>query len=318
MSEYLRYCMSSANWLFIRGVHALIGKYCTGHNKYGSKDLQSVLDGNDAIYKGICSGKPFACCRYGYVEIDLAIMAWTNNKFGKPFPKKSAEFCDVFATDYGKKEGLLQFGEIMHDAGKRADVLCLWDNMKMSDYYISQIPDVERKVIANAGCIEPFTREKPWTRALHGKKVLVINPFASVIETQYKEKREKLFINPDVLPEFHLETMDSIWYSQAGKDERFRTWFEAYDYLFDEALKRDFDIALLGCGLFGFPLAARLKSAGKQAVHMGSASQLLFGITGKRWQESGGLAKVVNENWVTPPKALAPSNPEKLDNCCYW
>lgn len=318
MSEYLQYCMSSANWLFIRGIHALTGKYYTSHNRYGSKKLQSVLEGNDAIYRGIRSGKPFACCRYGYVEIDLAIMAWENKRLGVPLPQKNSELYDIFVMDDGKKEGVLKFGEIMYDAGKQADVLCLWDNMKMSDYYISRLPDVESKVIANAGCIEPFTREEPWTRALQGKKVLVINPFASIIERQYKEKREKLFQNPDVLPEFSLETMDSVWYSQAGKDERFRTWFDAYDYLFYEALKRDFDIALLGCGLFGFPLATRLKLAGKQAIHMGSASQLLFGINGKRWQESGGLVKVVNENWVTPPKELAPSNPEKLDNCCYW
>lgn len=318
MREYLRYCRSAINWFLIRGVHTLTGKYYTGHNNYGKRKLQSVLEGNEAIYRGICSGEPFACCRYGYVEIELAITAWKNERLGIPLPPKSFEFYDFLATNRGKKEGLLEFGKIMYDAGERADILCLWDNMKMSDYYISQIPNANSKVIADAGCVEPFARTNPWTRALQGKKVLVINPFATIIEKQYKTKREKLFKNPDVLPEFSLETMDSVWYSQAGKDERFQTWLEAYDYLFYEALKRDFDIALLGCGMFGFPLATRLKMAGKQAIHMGSASQLLFGITGKRWQESGGLSKIINDNWVTPPKELAPSNPEKLDNCCYW
>ncbi len=318
MKEISQYYMESLKWLIIQGMHVITKKYYIEENKYGGKKLQSAWEGNEAIYRGIRSGEPFACCRYGYVEIDLAIAAWRHQKFGIPFRGKYSELGEIFQTPNGEnEEGILKFGKIMYEAGAQADVLCLWENMKMSDYYVSRLPNVSHKVIAQAGCIEPFTRNEPWTRALKGKKVLVINPFASVIKKQY-EKREKLFSNPDILPEFHLEVMDAVWYSQAGKDDRFKTWFEAYDYLFDQAMQKNFDIALLGCGLFGFPLAARLKVAGKQAIHMGSASQLLFGITGKRWKDSGGLDQIVNENWVTPPKELAPANPDKLDHGCYW
>ena len=50
-------------------------------------------------------------------------------------------------------------------------------------------------------------------------------------------------------------------------------------------MKIDFDVAIIGCGAYGFPLAAKLKQAGKQAIHLAGATQLLFGIKGKRWEE---------------------------------
>ena len=45
-------------------------------------------------------------------------------------------------------------------------------------------------------------------------------------------------------------------------------------------MKFDFDVALIGCGAYGFPLAAKLKTAGKQAIHLGGVLQALFGIKG--------------------------------------
>lgn len=46
----------------------------------------------------------------------------------------------------------------------------------------------------------------------------------------------------------------------------------------DEIDKQDYDIALIGCGAYGFPLAAHIKRSGKKAIHLGGALQLLFGI----------------------------------------
>ena len=45
---------------------------------------------------------------------------------------------------------------------------------------------------------------------LRGKKVLVIHPFAETIQHQYEQKRTLLFKNPDVLPEFQLETIKAV------------------------------------------------------------------------------------------------------------
>ena len=100
----------------------------------------------------------------------------------------------------------------------------------------------------------------------------------------------------------------------------------------NEIDKIDFDIAIIGCGAYGLPLAAHVKRIGKQAVHMGGGTQLLFGILGKRWTEqySGSFHyrpgidisldyhPLFNEYWVFPGQNEKPKGSDKVDNSCYW
>lgn len=72
-----------------------------------------------------------------------------------------------------------------------------------------------------------------------------------------------------------------------------------------ESDKKDFEIAILGCGAYGFPLAAYIKSIGKKAVHVGGTAQLIYGIKGKRWEKRD----FINDAWVSP-------RPE--ESGCYW
>jgi hypothetical protein len=85
--------------------------------------------------------------------------------------------------------------------------------------------------------------------------------------------------------------------------------------------KIDFDIALIGCGAYGMPLAAFIKKElNKQAIHMGGCLQLLFGIKGKRWEtDSFKWDKILyNDAWVRPTDDLKPSNYKKVEDGCYW
>ena len=86
-------------------------------------------------------------------------------------------------------------------------------------------------------------------------------------------------------------------------------------------MKIDFDIAILGCGAYGMPLAVKLKRAGKQAVHLGGATQLLFGIKGTRWEAKNyptNIAKLFNEYWVRPSASEKVKGREKVEGGCYW
>ena len=82
----------------------------------------------------------------------------------------------------------------------------------------------------------------------------------------------------------------------------------------------DFDIAIIGCGAYGMPLAAMLKKAGKQAIHLGGATQLLFGIKGRRWEENypSKIATFFNEYWVYPAESEKPKNASTVEMGCYW
>lgn len=98
----------------------------------------------------------------------------------------------------------------------------------------------------------------------------------------------------------------------------FATWFDALDHMFVEALEKPFDVALVGCGAYGFPLAARLKRAGKKVVHLGGVLQLLFGIQGKRWDNRPAYRVLYNESWTRPSPEETPPSASQVDGGVYW
>ena len=46
----------------------------------------------------------------------------------------------------------------------------------------------------------------------------------------------------------------------------------------------DFEIAIIGAGAYGLPLGAFIKKIGRQAIHLGGATQILFGVRRARWE----------------------------------
>lgn len=184
-----------------------------------------------------------------------------NAGFFPPTEKKIAQFCELMLQDM-----------------KRVDILGSW--VANEHYFMNELKGVTfvQREVQN-----PYFANLPWTKALEGKKVLVVHPFADLIEHQYSNKREKLFTNPDILPEFNLKAIKAVQ-SLGGQHETFKDWFEALQWMKDEIDQQDYDICLIGCGAYGFPLAAHVKRQGKKAVHLGGSLQLLFGIKGKRWE----------------------------------
>lgn len=164
--------------------------------------------------------------------------------------------------------------------------------------------------------LEPFFADEPWTLALQGKNVLVIHPFDQSIEAQYR-RRTKLFNRP-ILPDFNLITQRAVQTIAGNKDERFETWFDALEYMYNTAMRKEFDVAILGCGAYGFPLAAKLKRAGKVAIHLGGVTQLIFGIRGARWEQWPEYLDLMTEAWVRPLNSEAPNNSQSVEGGCYW
>ena len=112
-------------------------------------------------------------------------------------------------------------------------------------------------------------------------------------------------------------------------DSRFSDWFEALRWMENEIDKRDYDVCLIGCGAYGLPLAAHVKRRGKQAIHLGGALQLLFGIKGKRWEDpmygvkewripQGSYSSLINEYWVRPDSTDTPKSSIAVEGGCYW
>lgn len=262
-------------------------------------------------------------CRFGNTELQTVVGNLGVRIMGHS-PERD-EYLDKWFTRLGKDSGFFpvdyqyldKFTDCILESYKQADLLAMW-HLNMEDFVIEEYkPDVALTYLFR---LEPWlAKGRPWSAALKGKKVLLIHPFEDTIQAQYK-KREQLFPGTDILPEFELKTLKAVQTLCGEKDERFDNWFEALEYMYQEALKIDFDIAIIGCGAYGMPLAAKLKQAGKQTIHLGGATQLLFGIKGRRWEENypSKIATCFNDAWTYPLDSEKPKNGSTVEKGCYW
>ncbi len=283
----------------------------------GNKFFYKGQDASDIIKKHILSPKPEMICRFGTLELDtMRIMLEAKGKLPKYNRWHKALFSNTAgffpAEDYQMTRFACEQLEILKYIDVQACRSERYELFAAKKYSINaELVDID--VISY-----PFFYERPWTMALSGKKVLVINPFDETIRKQYS-KRELLFKNPDVLPEFELITyrpVQGIGYSK--KKLAYKTWFEALDVMKEDIKNIDFDIAIIGAGAYGMFLAQYAKSIGKKAVHMGGATQLLFGISGKRWDPCFG--GYYNQYWTRPSVRETPDGVELFENgtMAYW
>ncbi len=275
-------------------------------------DVNSV---QTRIAEMILSGRPMMVGRMGGVEscvVPDAVRAdILNTELKKANTKRIYNNAGFFPPT---RENLIKYSDLIQDCFKQVDILA---TMSMNnDEFLIRNRLGKDTMVTELGHLEPYYSDIPWSKALKGKKVLVIHPFAESIKSQY-EKRELLFENKDILPEFELKTIKAVQ-SIAGTKTEFSDWFEALDYMYEEAMKLDFDVAIIGCGAYGFPLAAMLKKAGKQAIHLAGATQILFGVWGSRWENFKVIKALKNENWVRPSLAETPDGAGKVEGACYW
>lgn len=292
---------------------------------------------SERVYNLLVSDRPCLICRYGAFELNCLLNYLSVKKRGYPvfeyitnkrfqwwwnekLLNKMVQNAGFFPLEISLIE---KFCEIMLDASKQIDILGHWLDQEflLKDYWSDFIE------LVNILMLELYWAKNPWTRALQGKKVVVVHPFADLIEKQYKEKRTLLFKNQNVLPEFELRTVKAVQ-SLGGDCDEFKNWFDALDWMKGELDKESYDIALIGCGAYGMPLAAYSKQTGHKAVHLAGALQLLFGIRGKRWddpnygvQEFGVQNKykdLFNEFWVYPDESCKPKFYKNVENGCYW
>ena len=209
------------------------------------------------------------------------------------------------------EESIIKFSNFYKSALNDTDVLASW---RIEEKFISEAYKIKSKIKLKE--LEPYYSNNPWTKLLKKKKILIIHPFTETIISQYRN-RKKIFNNEDILPEFELDTVKAVQ-SLSGEDNRFKNWFESLEYMKDEIAKKDFDIALIGCGAYGLPLASHVKRLGKIGIHMGGCLQLLFGIKGKRWDKDPKISKFYNDSWIRPMKVDKPKNYLKVEDGCYW
>jgi len=287
----------------------------------GPKYHQGFLagqEGQDRIGRIIGRGGPLLASRLGGVELSCLRFFLERRRGGKnPYLKKIKSAMSNNAGFFPCDDNSLdRFSEMYLENLANVDVMGIWFN-KFEDVICNNY--CKNAELIDLLCFEPFRYARPWSTRLAGKKVLVVHPFTESIQRQYAEKRHLLFPSPDVLPDFELKTVKAVQ-SIAGSKVDFETWFDAYRHMCDEIAGVDFDICLIGAGAYGLPLASFAKNLGKQAIHLGGVTQILFGIKGSRWERecADSTAKLFNEHWIRPLAAETPANKDKVEKGCYW
>lgn len=295
------------------------------------------IEASNIIYSYLVSNSPCMISRFGSTELSTIVgflemgkkkhnvvdyivgrcPAWWNKDV---LCRKIRDYSGFFPAD---EKFVNSFVSTVLEDIKQIDVLGSWLRMEA---YISEELEHAQKVFLKD--LEPFWVPSPWTRALEGKKVLVVHPFAKLIQQQYQSKRNLLFRNKLILPSFDLDVIPAVQ-SLGGETNNFKSWFDALQWMEDEIDKRNFDVCLIGCGAYGMCLAAHVKRSGRKAVHLAGALQLLFGIIGNRWSNPyygvkewdipiGLYSNMMNDFWVRPGVVGRPKNAEQVEGACYW
>ena len=309
------FILSKQKRIDFRGKHAI---------KIQNYDIQHIYNGDDGqeiVKNQLKQDKPCMICRFGGTEMRvvdyyLKHMKSNNVNFPAKIKQMISDLSGFFpTTDYYLSRFASEFIELT----KNIDVLAVW-NTKSEKDVCEKYLNKDAKLIS-LSTLDTVNYQTPWSEALEGKKVLVIHPFAETIQAQF-DNREKVFEkNPKVLPNFELKTIKAVQgIADSKKDLPFDNWFEALNSMKKQIDETDFDIAIIGAGAYGIFLAHYCKQIGKQAVHMGGTTQLLFGITGKRWEieQPQVIKNIVNEYWVRPNDSDTPKGAQKVEGGCYW
>ena len=179
-----------------------------------------------------------------------------------------------------------------------------------------------------ARSLEPYyeaaTAERWSCRIPDRTKVAVVSPFATSIGTQWAKQSEVWPTTPvwnstiQLIPvKAHYSpylSPDSTWSEEvvaAG-------WRAAVRAMADAVVASGAKLALIGVGALSLPLAAALKKRGVAAIHTGGATQILFGVKGRRWLTHSVISTFFTEAWVGPAEDEVPSNSRAVEGGCYW
>jgi len=305
-------------------------KRTNDENKYLPMPLDySGQAASDLIKNKLAAPDPCMICRFGTSELNATVAYLNiNRKSEYPFEKSinyilenNSEFWWSKGVTHGlghnagffpiTNQSLEAFSNRMLKDVENVDILGSWitGETKISNF-------MKEPTIVRLKDLEPYYHVNPWSEVLENKIVLVIHPFEDSIKMQY-EKRKLLFKDERTLPQFELKTLKSIQ-SIAGNITQFDTWFDALDYMCEQISNMEFDIAIIGAGAYGLPLASYVKKIGKKSVHLGGATQLLFGIKGNRWDNSPFFQDLYNQYWMRPSPTEIPNNHKSVEGGSYW
>lgn len=279
--------------------------------KYRGVRVLDAAAGNEVARAAVARGGPWLFARCGATEMRTVADKLAHGGHYTPRTRQDIRnLSGVFPTDDATLD---RFCDLYVSCAHSADLLALWDVGAEREV----IRGCRHTTFARLRALEPYYHPHPWSAALAGKKVLVVHPFKDTILRQYA-RREQLFPGTEVLPAFASLTVIRAVQGLAGQETGYPTWFDALAAMERQMDAADYEVAIVGAGAYSLPLAAHARDTGHTAIQMSGATQLLFGIRGKRWDTHPVISKLYNDAWVRPAEDEGIDHREAVEGGSYW
>jgi hypothetical protein len=306
----------------VRQVRLLKTAEPTDH--YGTRPILDEAEGNRILLERLAAGGAFAAGKIGDCELEALLKYEATNgdpgAFFRSIRDQGHELdllyvnCGVFPK---RADTVARWARTYLTALGQMDLLGVWYNAGEEDIVERYAPAAR---LTGLRAIEPYYHDRPWTSSLEGKRVAVVTPFGDSITAQRNRYRSSdLFSGrPDVLPDFELSVVRAP-FSAALRAPEHRDWHETLNVMETALAGREFDVCLVGAGAYSLPICAFVRTELRRpAVHLGGATQILFGVKGKRWEGHPAISRFFNENWIRPLPHERPKHVWKLEGGAYW
>lgn len=304
--------------LFERIRYKILNHWLANENKrfWNNEVILKESELHKILTSAILASKPFAVARLGGVEASIVMWAKETPQFsfGKHLPRIFSDTAQG-ASNAGirprNKVSYRAFAELAWDSLTCLDLQGVW----LSGFETAYLSKLPKRVLYNVETIGPDgLNPSHWIRALFGKRILIISPFANTIQAQIPKMAD---IWPEI-PWLASTDFDVVQFPYLIDDDFPETWWEVYERIGQVVSAANYDVALVGCGGLGLPFAALAKRSGRVGIHLGGHLQLLFGIYGQRHLHHEWHRKHINEAWVRPDSNEVPKSAMRVEGGCYW
>ena len=170
--------------------------------------------------------------------------------------------------------------------------------------------------------ISHFTKgleaEFSWLKQMDGKSILVVHPMTSSIERQSQFLRgmhRGFTFEPAKILTYRPPQTNGLNFRWATFEQLL--WRAKMDLEELVSTHRP-EFALVAAGAYGVPLATHLFRQGLSVYHMGGCLQLLFGVMGNRWRNSGQVLQRATHRWLDRPIEQPPRGSKLIEGSTYW
>ena len=291
-----------------------------------------ILEGSEAFAKvrdELIGSGPAAIGKLGTIELELAYYRFKTKKDQRPIPEQLlVPLCRNAGMFPPTQETALKMADELLTSLLYFSVTSPWWAVPQSLELYNTLSRSAKFVTLQA--LECFLSPNPdhwWTASIPSNtKVLIISPFSSSIERQIPNLDKIWASRPGLWnPTTKFQTIKfPLSYgtqSQEIQKEMTDRWSDSLGllaYVKEQMDSLDYDIAMIGAGIYSLPLMAFAKQRGKKAIHLGGSTQLFFGIRGGRWDTMADFQPLFNEHWIRPALEERPVNYTSVEKGCYW